>query len=111
MPRPSVVRNRRSSFPALIYRKSKNLSPGDARIDCNLRGSLKASGLSKAGLAIFEVVYHQIRQIRVLNDRTCQRGLQELLDKESLFRSSPRDRLPVYSGKGARSTISQKSLG
>lgn len=69
-----------------------------------LSGLKQAAGLSKAGLAVFEVVYQQIRenpnsdqvqlsfyrasqQIRELNDRTYQRGLRELLDKEFLFRS------------------------
>lgn len=69
-----------------------------------LSGLKQASGLSKAGLAVFEVVYHQIREkpnsdqvqlsfyragqhIKDLNDRTYQRGLRELLDKEFLFRS------------------------
>jgi hypothetical protein len=69
-----------------------------------LSGLKQASGLSKAGLGVFEVVYHQIRekpnsdQVQLsfyraaqfnkdLNDRTYQRGLRELLDKEFLFRS------------------------
>src|SRR5215469_4887820 len=69
-----------------------------------LDGLKQAAGLSKAGLAVFEVVYQQIRenrnsdkvqlsfyrasqQIKELNDRTYQRGLRELLDKEFLFRS------------------------
>lgn len=69
-----------------------------------LSGLKQAAGLSKAGLAVFEVVYQQIRenrnsdkvqlsfyrvgqQIKELNDRTYQRGLRELLDKEFLFRS------------------------
>jgi hypothetical protein len=69
-----------------------------------LSGLKQASGLSKAGLAVFEVVYQQIRErpnsdevqlsfyrasqhIKDLNDRTYQRGLRELLDKEFLFRS------------------------
>jgi hypothetical protein len=69
-----------------------------------LSGLKQASGLSKAGLTIFEVVYHQIRQnpnndkvelsymiasksVSNLQDRTYRRGLRELLDKEFLFRS------------------------
>ncbi len=69
-----------------------------------LSGLKQAAGLSKAGLAVFEIVYQQIResrnsdkvqlsfyrasqQIKELNDRTYQRGLRELLDKEFLFRS------------------------
>ncbi len=69
-----------------------------------LSGLKQASGLSKSGLAVFEVVYQQIRenpnsdrvqlsfyranqQMNALNDRTYQRGLRELLDKEFLFRS------------------------
>jgi hypothetical protein len=69
-----------------------------------LSGLKQASGLSKAGLSIFEVVYGQVRerpnadkielsfytaskQINGLNDRTYQRGLRELLEKEFLFRS------------------------
>jgi len=69
-----------------------------------LGGLKQAAGLSKAGLAVFEVVYQQIRenpnsdqvqlsfyrasqQIKELNDRTYQRGLRELLDKEFLYRS------------------------
>jgi hypothetical protein len=67
-------------------------------------GIKKASGLSKTGLAIFEVVYQQMRekpntdqvqlslwiaaqQIKGLNDRTYRRGVRELLDREILYRS------------------------
>jgi hypothetical protein len=67
-------------------------------------GIKKASGLSKIGLSIFEVVYQQMREspntdkvelnfdlaaesIRGLNDRTYRRGLRELLDHEILYRS------------------------
>jgi hypothetical protein len=67
-------------------------------------GIKKASGLSKTGLSIFEVVYNQMRespnsdrvmlsfyraaqQIKGLNERTYQRGLRELLQREILFRS------------------------
>lgn len=69
-----------------------------------LAGVKQASGLSKAGLAIFEVVYNLVREnpnsdevklnlytasehIEGINDRTYRRGLRELLDKEFLFRS------------------------
>jgi hypothetical protein len=69
-----------------------------------LAGVKQASGLSKAGLAIFEVVYNLIRenpnsdkvelnfyhaseQIEGINERTYRRGLRELLDKGFLFRS------------------------
>jgi hypothetical protein len=69
-----------------------------------LAGVKQAAGLSKAGLAIFEVVYNLIRenpnsdkvelgfyiaseQIEGITERTYQRGLRELLDKEFLFRS------------------------
>ncbi len=69
-----------------------------------LSGLKQASGLSKAGMLVFEVVYNQIRQnpnndkielsyysaekvIKGLVDRTYRRGLRELLDKEFLYRS------------------------
>ena len=69
-----------------------------------LAGVKQASGLSKAGLAIFEVVYNLVRehpnsdkvelnfyhaseQIKGINERTYRRGLRELLDKGFLFRS------------------------
>ena|SRR6516165_7342284 len=69
-----------------------------------LGGLKQATGLSKAGLAIFECVYHQMQenpnsdrvqmsyyrasqQNPALNDRTYQRGLRELLQKEFLYRS------------------------
>ena len=69
-----------------------------------LTGLKQASGLSKPGLAIFEIVYNQMREkpnfdqvqlsfyaaskaIKGLNERTYQRGLRELLDREFLFRS------------------------
>jgi hypothetical protein len=69
-----------------------------------LAGVKQAAGLSKAGLAIFEVVYNLVREapnsdqvqlslyaasqhIEGINDRTYRRGLRELLDKEFLFRS------------------------
>lgn len=69
-----------------------------------LAGVKQAAGLSKAGLAIFEVVYNLLRespntdrvqlnlyaaseQIGDITERTYQRGLRELLDKEFLYRS------------------------
>jgi hypothetical protein len=69
-----------------------------------LSGLKQASGLSKSGLTIFEVVYNQVRQnpnvdevrlsfytakkyIEDLSERTYRRGLRELLDREFLFRS------------------------
>jgi hypothetical protein len=69
-----------------------------------LSGLKQASGLSKSGLTIFEVVYNQVRQnpnvdevrlsyytaskyIDGLTDRTYRRGLRELLDREFLYRS------------------------
>jgi hypothetical protein len=69
-----------------------------------MAGLKQATGLSKAGLSIFEVVYSQLRE-RPNNDkvemsfylarkhspglveRTYQRGLRELLDREFLYRS------------------------
>lgn len=69
-----------------------------------LAGVKQASGLSKAGLAIFEVVYNLVREspnsdkvelnfyvasehIEGINERTYRRGLRELLDREFLYRS------------------------
>lgn len=69
-----------------------------------LSGLKQAADLSKAGMAVFEVVYNQLRekpntdqvslsyytakqQNKSLADRTYQRGLRELLEKEFLFRS------------------------
>jgi hypothetical protein len=69
-----------------------------------LEGIKQASGLSKAGLSVFELVYRQIqdapntdkvelsfymaaKKIDDLTERTYQRGLRELLDREFLFRS------------------------
>ena len=67
-----------------------------------LAGLKQASGLSKAGLAIFEMVYNQIRdnpnsdrvalslddpQMPSIPRSTYFRGLRELLDKEFLYRS------------------------
>jgi hypothetical protein len=69
-----------------------------------LSGLKQAAGLSKAGLSVFEVVYNQVREnpnndkvelsfyaasklMPGLNDRTYQRGVRELLEKEFLYRS------------------------
>lgn len=69
-----------------------------------LAGFKQASGLSKAGLSIFSIVYGEMRdtpnsdrvelnfymakkQIDDLTERTYRRGLRELLDREFLFRS------------------------
>lgn len=69
-----------------------------------LSGLKQASGLSKSGLALFEVIYHQVREhpnsdkvelnfymasqvFEGLNERTYRRGVRELLDREFLFRS------------------------
>lgn len=77
----------------------------DARfVKLYLSGFKKARELSTAGLAVFELVYRQVQdkpntdevklnfysvsnQIAGLTERTYQRGLRELLDKEFLFRS------------------------
>lgn len=65
-----------------------------------LAGLKQASGLSKAGLAVFEMVYNQLRERpgqdsvllsardHDLPKTTYFRGLRELLDKEFLFRST-----------------------
>lgn len=67
-----------------------------------LDGIKQAAGLSKAGLAVFEMVYHQMRaqpgndEIKLntfvardhgMSDRSYQRGVRELLEKEFLYRS------------------------
>ena len=69
-----------------------------------LSGLKQAADLSKPGLAVFEVVYNNLRNkpnedrvnlsfygakqvISDITDRTYQRGLKELLEKEFLFRS------------------------
>lgn len=69
-----------------------------------LQGLKQAADLSKAGLAVFEIIYNQLRekpnsdQVTLshytarkfnsdLTPRTYQRGLRELLEKEFLFRS------------------------
>lgn len=67
-----------------------------------LDGIRQAAGLSKAGMQVFELVYTAMRatpgsdEIKLnsylardngINDRTYQRGVRELLEKEFLFRS------------------------
>ena len=67
-----------------------------------LDGIKQAAGLSKTGIQVFELVYHQMRanpgqdEIKLnqyvakdhgINDRTYQRGVRELLEKEFLYRS------------------------
>ncbi len=67
-----------------------------------LDGIRQAAGLSKAGMQVFEMVYTAMRatpgsdEIKLnsylardngINDRTYQRGVRELLEKEFLFRS------------------------
>src|SRR5215469_10700280 len=67
-----------------------------------LDGIKQAAGLSKTGMSVFELVYHEMRQhpgsdeIKLnqyvardhgLSDRTYQRGVRELLEKEFLYRS------------------------
>lgn len=64
-----------------------------------LAGLKQASGLSKAGLAVFEIVYAELREtpgrdtvqlsqeLTPLAPATFRRGLRELLEKEFLFRS------------------------
>lgn len=64
-----------------------------------LAGLKQAAGLSKAGLAVFETVYKQVRErpgqdtvpldsySSTLHPVTYRRGLRELLEKEFLFRS------------------------
>jgi hypothetical protein len=68
-----------------------------------LDGIKQACGLSKSGMAVFELVYGQMREkhgndkIELsqylahdygLNERTFRRGLRELLEKEFLYRST-----------------------
>ena len=68
-----------------------------------LDGIKQACCLSKSGIQIFELVYHQMREKpgndkielsqyfahdRGLNERTFRRGLRELLEKEFLYRST-----------------------
>lgn len=69
-----------------------------------LEGVKQAAGLSKAGLSVFELIYRQVqdtpntdkvelnfylaaKKIDGLTERTYQRGVRELLDREFLFRS------------------------
>lgn len=67
-----------------------------------LDGIKQAAGLSKTGLQVFEVVYYELRanpgsdEIKLnqyvakdhgISDRTYQRGVRELLEKEFLYRS------------------------
>jgi hypothetical protein len=69
-----------------------------------LDGVKQAAGLSKSGLSMFELVYRQVqdtpntdkvelsfytagKKIAGLTERTYQRGLRELLDREFLYRS------------------------
>lgn len=68
-----------------------------------LDGIRQASGLSKAGMQVFELVYTEMRDNhsrdkielspylahdRGLNERTFRRGLRELLEKEFLYHST-----------------------
>ena len=67
-----------------------------------LDGIKQAAGLSKTGIQVFELVYHEMRanpgvdEIKLnqyvakdhnINDRTYQRGVRELLEKQFLYRS------------------------
>lgn len=67
-----------------------------------LEGIKQAAGLSKTGMQVFELVYHEMRanpgcdEIKLnqylakdhgISDRTYQRGVRELLEKQFLFRS------------------------
>jgi hypothetical protein len=67
-----------------------------------LDGIKQAACLSKTGIQVFELVYHEMRanpggdEIKLnqyvardhgINDRTYQRGVRELLEKEFLYRS------------------------
>jgi hypothetical protein len=67
-----------------------------------LDGIKQAAGLSKTGIQVFELVYHEMRanpgsdEIKLnqyvakdhgISDRTYQRGVRELLEKEFLYRS------------------------
>lgn len=68
-----------------------------------LDGIKQAAGLSKTGIQVFELVYHEMRanpgsdEIKLnqyvardhgISDRTYQRGVRELLEKEFLYRSA-----------------------
>jgi len=67
-----------------------------------LDGIKQAAGLSKTGIQVFELVYHEMRanpgsdEIKLnqyvakdhgISDRTYQRGVRELLEKEFVYRS------------------------
>lgn len=64
-----------------------------------MEGIRQSVGLSKSGVAVFELVYYQIQEkpdndkvnlsvhTSGLEERTYQRGLRELLEKEFLYRS------------------------
>jgi hypothetical protein len=67
-----------------------------------LEGIKQAAGLSKTGIQVFELVYHQMRanpgsdEIKLnlyvakdhgMGDRSYHRGVRELLEKEFLYRS------------------------
>jgi len=67
-----------------------------------LDGIKQTAGLSKAGLAVFELVYRQVQEnpgtdeIKLshflasdwgINERAYRRGIKELLDREFLFKS------------------------
>ena len=105
-----------------------------------LAGVKQAAGLSKSGLALFEVVYNEIQQrpnedevklgyfiakdkIKGLTKRTYQRGMNDLLSKNFLFRSPTEgvffvniqymfngDRLAFVKGYERKSTSKQKEL-
>lgn len=72
----------------------------DRFVKLYLAGLKQAAGLAKAGLSVFELVYRQVREnpgkdtvlldsiSSGLEERTYQRGLRELLEKEFLFRST-----------------------
>jgi len=65
-----------------------------------LAGLKQASGLKKAGLSVFELIYNQVREnpgkdtvlldplSSGMEERTYHRGLRELLEKEFIFRST-----------------------
>lgn len=67
-----------------------------------LEGVKQAAGLSKTGLAVFELVYRQVQEnpgtdeIKIshyiasdwgINERAYRRGIKELLDREFIFKS------------------------
>lgn len=67
-----------------------------------LAGVKQAAGLSKSGLCLFEIIYKQLQEnvgadeVKLssyvaseegMTERTYQRGLKELLDKEFIYRS------------------------